>query len=253
MAANDVTEPAVQALIAAINAGDRQGFFAALTPDATMSDDGTDRDLAGWAEREIPAEQLYDLLFDPNEAHNLVGDPVYAPEHTDLRNRLALIPSPGGSTPRVGRRTLPSRGRRRGVGEPHLRAARRRRPARNPGSDAGGLMLQVYGTELRSRLFLGTSRYPSPAVLSEAVKASRAQVVTVSLRRESSGERAGQAELVSQVDLVLEPRPGGQLPGLDEVLQVLRDLEVERDRAVPVHLEGRGGLSHGDLSAARRG
>src|SRR6202051_1530927 len=53
-------------------------------------------------------------------------------------------------------------------------------------------MLQVYGIELRSRLFLGTSRYPSPAVLSEAVKASRAQVVTVSLRRESSGERAGQ-------------------------------------------------------------
>ena len=53
MAANDVTEPAVQALIAAINAGDREAFFAALTPDATMSDDGTDRDLAGWADREI--------------------------------------------------------------------------------------------------------------------------------------------------------------------------------------------------------
>jgi hypothetical protein len=31
MAANDVTEPAVQALIAAINAGDRRAFFAALT------------------------------------------------------------------------------------------------------------------------------------------------------------------------------------------------------------------------------
>ena len=46
MAANDVTEPAVQALIAAINAGDRQAFFAALTPDATMADDGTDRNLA---------------------------------------------------------------------------------------------------------------------------------------------------------------------------------------------------------------
>jgi thiazole synthase len=53
-------------------------------------------------------------------------------------------------------------------------------------------MLKVYDTELRSRLLLGTSRYPSPVVLVEAVKASRAQVVTVSLRRESSGERAGQ-------------------------------------------------------------
>jgi thiazole synthase len=53
-------------------------------------------------------------------------------------------------------------------------------------------MLKVYDTELRSRLLVGTSRYPSPAVLIEAVKASRAQVVTVSLRRESGGERAGQ-------------------------------------------------------------
>ncbi|TLY63193.1 MAG: thiazole synthase [Gammaproteobacteria bacterium] len=53
-------------------------------------------------------------------------------------------------------------------------------------------MLKVYATELRSRLLLGTSRYPSPAVLTEAVKAARAEVVTVSLRRESSGERAGQ-------------------------------------------------------------
>ncbi len=53
-------------------------------------------------------------------------------------------------------------------------------------------MLKVYDTELRSRLLLGTSRYPSPAVLVEAVKASRAQIATVSLRRESSGERAGQ-------------------------------------------------------------
>jgi len=53
MAATDVTEPAVQALIVAINAGDREAFFAALTPDATMSDDGTDRDLARWADREV--------------------------------------------------------------------------------------------------------------------------------------------------------------------------------------------------------
>jgi hypothetical protein len=49
----DVTDPAVQALIAAINDGDRAAFFAALTPDATMSDDGNDRDLASWADREI--------------------------------------------------------------------------------------------------------------------------------------------------------------------------------------------------------
>src|SRR5258708_29146571 len=53
-------------------------------------------------------------------------------------------------------------------------------------------MLKVYGTELRSGLFLGTSRYPSPAVLVEAVKDSGAEIVTVSLQREWGGERAGQ-------------------------------------------------------------
>jgi thiazole synthase len=53
-------------------------------------------------------------------------------------------------------------------------------------------MLKLYEAELRSRFFLGTSRYPSPAVLMEAVKASGTEIVTVSLRRESGGERAGQ-------------------------------------------------------------
>jgi len=59
--------------------------------------------------------------------------------------------------------------------------------------------------------------------------------------------RPGQAEPVGQIDLVLEPRPRRQLTGLDQVLQVLRHLEVERDRAVPVHLDGRGDRVHGYL------
>ena len=49
----DVTDPAVQALVAAINSGDRAAFFAVVAPGATMSDDGSDRDLASWADREI--------------------------------------------------------------------------------------------------------------------------------------------------------------------------------------------------------
>jgi thiazole synthase len=53
-------------------------------------------------------------------------------------------------------------------------------------------MLKLYDIELRSRLLLGTSRYPSPAILTAAVRASQTQIVTVSLRRESSGERSGQ-------------------------------------------------------------
>ena len=52
--------------------------------------------------------------------------------------------------------------------------------------------MKVYRVDVQSRLLLGTAGYPSPAILSQAVQASRTDVVTVSLRRESSGDRAGQ-------------------------------------------------------------
>jgi N-sulfoglucosamine sulfohydrolase len=62
-----------------------------LTPVLANADDGPSKDLLlsnGWAEREIPKEQLYDLIFDPNEANNLAGDPAHAPLLADLRSRL---------------------------------------------------------------------------------------------------------------------------------------------------------------------
>ena len=72
-------------------------------------------------------------------------------------------------------------------------------------------MLQLYGTRLTSRLLLGSARYPSPAVLAEAVRASAAQVVTVSLRRESAGERAGQGfwSLIRELDVRVLPNTAG--------------------------------------------
>lgn len=54
---NLIEDPAVRAFVDALNAGDRAAFRAALTPDATMSDDGTDRDLAEWTEKEIFSSQ----------------------------------------------------------------------------------------------------------------------------------------------------------------------------------------------------
>lgn len=46
----------------------------------------------------------------------------------------------------------------------------------------------VYGTELDSRLFIGTALYPSPQVMLEALKASQSQVITVSLRRQTPAQ-----------------------------------------------------------------
>ncbi|AHF88056.1 hypothetical protein RLEG3_02940 (plasmid) [Rhizobium leguminosarum bv. trifolii WSM1689] len=54
-------------------------------------------------------------------------------------------------------------------------------------------MLKLYDVEVHSRLLLGTARYPSPAVLAEAVRRSKTEIVTVSLRRETAGGKAGGA------------------------------------------------------------
>ena len=43
----------------------------------------------GWKERPSVAEQLYDLIYDPNEACNLAYDPSYAPILQELHTRLA--------------------------------------------------------------------------------------------------------------------------------------------------------------------
>ncbi|CUK05034.1 Thiazole synthase [Shimia thalassica] len=52
--------------------------------------------------------------------------------------------------------------------------------------------MQLYGTEISSRLLLGTAQYPSPAILTQAIEASGCEIVTVSLRRETAdGSGAG--------------------------------------------------------------
>ena len=53
--------------------------------------------------------------------------------------------------------------------------------------------MRVYDIEVGSRLWLGSARYPSPAVLSAAVRGAGCDVVTVSLRRENAQAGAGQA------------------------------------------------------------
>ncbi|MEU0964993.1 nuclear transport factor 2 family protein [Streptomyces sp. NPDC005917] len=46
-------DPAVRAFVTAVNANDRERLLDLLTPDATMADDGSDRNLDEWIDREI--------------------------------------------------------------------------------------------------------------------------------------------------------------------------------------------------------
>lgn len=67
--------PAVAAFVAAVNAHDRVAFAAALTPDATMSDDGTDRSLSDWAEREIfSADAQMEVTRQSDDGLSLLAD-----------------------------------------------------------------------------------------------------------------------------------------------------------------------------------
>ncbi len=54
-------------------------------------DDSDSKDLfvaAGWGEREVPRERLYDLVLDPAEADDLSAQPEFAAQLAEMRERL---------------------------------------------------------------------------------------------------------------------------------------------------------------------
>jgi len=71
--------------------------------------------------------------------------------------------------------------------------------------------LTLYGVSLGSRLLLGTAQYPSPHVLSRAVEASGAGIVTVSVRREQARGRTGERfiELIRSLGVRVLPNTAG--------------------------------------------
>src|SRR5690349_2856120 len=72
-------------------------------------------------------------------------------------------------------------------------------------------MLTLYRKDFNSRLLLGTAQYPSPEDLKHAVEASGAEIVTVSLRRESARARTGQGfwALIEQLGAQVLPNTAG--------------------------------------------
>jgi thiazole synthase len=89
-------------------------------------------------------------------------------------------------------------------------------------------MLKLYDIEISSRLLLGTARYPSPAIMAEAVRASRSEIVTVSLRRETAGSgRGGQFfEIIRDLGVRVLPNTAGCHTAKEAILtaRMARDL-----------------------------
>ncbi len=71
--------------------------------------------------------------------------------------------------------------------------------------------LSLYGVQVPSRLLIGTARFPSPQVMSQAVRASGASIVTVSLRRETARAAPGQRffDLIKALGVAVLPNTAG--------------------------------------------
>ena len=78
---------------------------------------------------------------------------------------------------------------------------------------------QVYGSTLRSRLFLGTAQYPSLAILRAAIEASGTQVITTTLRRQSPTTGGGETwwRQLKALDCRILPNTAGCLTAKEAV------------------------------------
>lgn len=71
--------------------------------------------------------------------------------------------------------------------------------------------VSFYGQSFTSRLMIGTALYPSPKVMQDAVTASGAEILTVSLRRQQPQNNSGDSfwQFVKQSGCVLLPNTAG--------------------------------------------
>ncbi|MBP1876674.1 thiazole synthase [Ensifer adhaerens] len=101
-------------------------------------------------------------------------------------------------------------------------------------------MLHVYDTDITTRLLLGTAGYPSPAVLSDAVRASETQIVTVSLRRETAGGKGGGAffELIRDLGTKILPNTAGCHTTKEAVLTAKMAREVFKTNWIKLEVIG---------------
>lgn len=82
---------------------------------------------------------------------------------------------------------------------------------KTPSATATADDLVFYGEAVSSRMLLGTALYPSPQIMSDAVKASGCGIVTVSLRRESARGKVGERflELITALGVHVLPNTAG--------------------------------------------
>jgi thiazole synthase len=87
--------------------------------------------------------------------------------------------------------------------------------------------LVLYGETFASRLLLGTSRYPSPQVLADAVRLAQPAMLTASLRRQTAHAKASPEffNLLKELKVPVLPNTAG----CHSVQEVLTTAEMARE------------------------
>lgn len=69
----------------------------------------------------------------------------------------------------------------------------------------------LYGQTFSSRLLIGTALYPSPQIMLDAIRASGAEIITVSLRRQSPEQAGGNRfwQMITELGCTLLPNTAG--------------------------------------------
>jgi hypothetical protein len=83
----DLSNSVVAKLVTAINAGNRVAFLAQLSPDATLTDDGTERTVGDWIDREIFTVNGH-MTVDREEDHGLR---LYARYRNDTWGAMSTV------------------------------------------------------------------------------------------------------------------------------------------------------------------
>lgn len=73
------------------------------------------------------------------------------------------------------------------------------------------MLLNIYGQQLNSRLLIGTALYPSPDIMKQAVIASGAEVITLSLKRQNPLLHSGE-KIWHYIQAIVEQNKGFLLP-----------------------------------------
>ncbi len=102
-------------------------------------------------------------------------------------------------------------------------------------------VFEIGDLKLRSRLFIGSALYPSPAHMQEAIKASGAEVVTVSLRRQSAEKQEDGKrfwEIISSLGVNVLPNTAGCHTAQEAITVAMMGREVFGTHRVKLEVIG---------------